>query len=87
MVEGSSLPKSQLVSFLILIQGYVLLILEGKGGGERETVTGCLLYTPLLGGQSHNLGVCPDGDRTCKLSGAWDGAPTESPGQGPNSSF
>ena len=70
---------------LILTWGYVFkLILEREEGGderekererhwcERETWICCLLDAPLIGIQTHNLGMCPDWGSV----GTWDDVPT-----------
>lgn len=58
-----------------------LLTLERKEGREEEkhwceteiSISG-LLYTPLMGDQTHNLGACPAWGLNLQISGAWDDA-------------
>ena len=62
------------------------LLLESVGKGkrewERETLIGCLFACTPTGGQTHNLGMCPDQqsnpDRESNLQpfSIWDDAPT-----------
>lgn len=48
-----------------------------------EALVSCFLYSPQLGGQTSNLGMCPDQERNPKPFGAQMTLhPTGPPGQG-----